>query len=132
MVIKNSSLAARGESTFSASRASKKMRQLGHQVGALGFEVGAAYRVIATAAVEIGFSRRVSLARVGRELERYCPRAGKPELDPKDAPARFRAVGELFILMSAARDLDGEIAKLRRNISERAARVRKLAAKVAA
>jgi hypothetical protein len=84
-------------------------------------------REIETAAVVLGFPRRVSLARVGRELERYCPRTGKPELDSKDAPTRFRAVGELFILMIVARDLDGEIEKLKKDVCKRAVRVRKLA-----
>jgi hypothetical protein len=95
------------------------------------FRKGTIQREIDAAAMTLGFARRVSLARVGRELARYCPRTGKPELDNEAAPARFQAVGELFILMIAARDLDGEIAKLRRGIMERAARVRKLVAKAA-
>lgn len=90
------------------------------------FRKGTIRREVEAAAVALGFPRRVSCARVGRELARYCPRSGKPELDNKAEPARFRAVGELFILMLVARDLDGKIAKLKRDLIERAARVRKL------
>lgn len=90
------------------------------------FRKGTIRREVEAAAVALGFPRPVSFARVGRELARYCPRAGKPELDNKAEPARFQAVGELFILMLLTRDLDGQIAKLRRDVSERAVRVRKL------
>jgi hypothetical protein len=72
------------------------------------------------------FSRRVSYDRVEREMARYCPRGGKPELDIEAEPARFQAVGELFLLMQVVRNMDGDIAKLRRDVRERAARVRKL------
>ena len=65
---------------------------------------------------------------LGESYARYCPRTGKPELDSKAEPTRFQAVGELFILMLVARDLDSEIAKLKRDVSERAVRVRKLVA----
>src|ERR1700693_3946353 len=82
-------------------------------------------REIDDAAVTL-FSRRVSLARVGRELARYCPLTGKSELGSKAEPARFQAVGELFFLLQAARNLDGEMAKLRQDVRARAARVRKL------
>ena len=90
------------------------------------FRKGTIRHEIEAAAVALGFPVRVSLARVARELARYCPRTGKPELDDKAEPARFQAVGELYILMIVARDLDREIAKLRRDVSERAVRVRKL------
>ena|ERR1700689_5462520 len=89
-------------------------------------------RAIEAAAMALGFPQRVSCVRLERELARYCPRRGKPELDFKAEPARFQAVGELLFLMHAERNLDVEIANLRTGVCERAARLRKLIAKVAA
>src|SRR5258708_20412254 len=81
-------------------------------------------REIDAAAVALGFPRRASLGRVERELARYCPRTGKPELDFKDAPARFQAGGQLFILMLLSRDPDDSTANLKKAMFRRAARVR--------
>lgn len=90
-------------------------------------------RVIEASAVALGFSRRVSYARVERELARYCPsRHGREDLDCGADRPRFLAVASLFLLMDAARNLDREIATLRRELAERMARTRLAVAKVAA
>lgn len=91
-------------------------------------------REIEAAAVALGFSRRVSYARVEREIGRYCPRQpGKEaELDYEADRPRFLAVASLCLLMEAARKLDRKIATLRKQLGERLVRTRKLVAKVAA
>jgi hypothetical protein len=90
------------------------------------FSKGMIQGEIEAAAAALGFSRRVSFARLERELARYCPRRGEPELDYAAEPARFRMVAELVLLTLAVHNLDAEIAKLRKDVSARAVRVRKL------
>lgn len=89
-------------------------------------------REIEAAAVALGFSRRVSQARVEKEMARYAPRRGTADLDYQVDRPRFQAVVALFFLMDSARNLDREIARFRRDLSERVSRVRVLVAKVAA
>jgi hypothetical protein len=79
---------------------------------------------IEVAAEALGFPRRVSQARVERELGRYAPRRpGRADLDCGDRP-RFLAVASLCLLMDAAQRRDREIAKLRRQLGERVERLR--------
>jgi hypothetical protein len=85
-------------------------------------------REIEAAAVALGFSRRVSQARVGRELARYAPRRpGRADLDCEADRPRFLAVASLCLLMDAAQRRDREIARLRKQLVERVARMRGLA-----
>jgi len=89
-------------------------------------------REIEAAAEALGFPRRVSTAKIGQELARYCPSNGKAALDFEAEPARFRAVCSLFFLVEAAEQLDHKVAALRREVVERATRTRKLVARAAA
>lgn len=72
----------------------------------------AIHRDIEAAAAALGFPRRVSFARVVRELNRYTGRV--PELDLLADRPRFRAVAALYGLMDASRNLDRRIAAARR------------------
>lgn len=74
---------------------------------------------IETAAVELGFPRRVSYARIAREAARYWPRRGaNTQLVVQDR-RRALAVASLFLLMDLARSLD-------RDLNRCARRTRKL------
>ena len=81
-------------------------------------------REIEAAAEALGFPRRVSRARIERELGRYAPRRGSADLDCEADRPRFLAVASLCLLMDAAQRHDREVAKLRKQLSERVARVR--------
>jgi hypothetical protein len=81
---------------------------------------------IDTAAAALGFPRRVSFARVVREVNRY---GGTAELDLLEDRPRFRAVAALCNLIEKSRKLDRRIAaariKLRREVIEQAELTRK-------
>lgn len=75
----------------------------------------------------------MSYARVARELERYAPHLrGRADLDYEADHPRFQAVVALHLLMDGARNLGLEMAKLRKDLRERLARMRKLVANLKA
>ena len=85
-------------------------------------------REIDAAKIALGFPLRASSTRVERELERYCPRRpGRADLDCEADRPRFLAVASLCLLMDAAQRRDREIARLRKQLVERVARMRGLA-----
>jgi hypothetical protein len=75
---------------------------------------GKIQREIAAAAVALGLPRRVSFARVLREINRY---GGTRELDLRAEQPRFRLVAALGRLMAASRNLDRRIAAARRRVA---------------
>ena len=85
-------------------------------------------REIEAAAEALGFPRRVSQARVERELS--DTRRGVREAADLDCEAdrpRFLAVASLCLLMDAAQRHDREVVRLRKELSARVARMRGLA-----
>jgi hypothetical protein len=98
------------------------------------FEMKQVQREIEAASIALGFPRKVSCRQVERECFQLQARLrrSKAILKPGLKRDRWLAIANLLMLMELSRTLDGRIAALRSDVTERSERLRELVAKAAA